>query len=264
MVTPQEARELNPFLDPHVLTGAAYSPEDGWAEPALAVAAYAEAASELGVTILTQTQVQHIERTGTQIDAVVTHRGRIEAPAVVCAAGAWSAAIGDMVGIELPVVPVRRLIGFTRQAAHPYPRVPFTLDLETTMYFHNYRNALLLGISHSEPQGFDRDFDYTWLPEFNAAAQICAPSLIDPDLVGGWAGLYENTPDHNALIGEAATLPGFFYATGFSGHGFLQGPAVGELVADMYLGRESFMDPAPFSVERFSTVEPRMREAHII
>lgn len=264
MVTAAEAHELNPLLDPKALTGAAFSPADGYAEPALAIRAYADAATQLGVTILTRTQVQGIERTGDRIEAVVTHRGRIRTGAVVCAAGAWSAEIGRMVGVPLPVEPVRRLIGFTRQQAQPHPTVPFTLDLETTFYFHNYRNGLLVGISHDEEPGFDRDFDYAWLPEFNEAARICAPSLEHPDLVGGWAGLYENTPDHNAIIGEARELPGFFYATGFSGHGFLQGPAVGELVKDLYLGREPFMDVAQFSVDRFAASRVVLREVHII
>ena len=83
---------------------------------------------------------------------------------------------------------------------------------------------------------------------------MVAPSLAGQPLVGGWAGLYENTPDHNALIGKAA-VPGVFYATGFSGHGFLQGPAVGEIIRDLYLGREPFMDPTPFSADRFGTPE---------
>ncbi len=67
----------------------------------------------------------------------------------------------------------------------------------------------------------------------------------------GWAGLYETTPDNNALIGEAADVPRFLYATGFSGHGFLQAPAVGELVRDLYLGREPFLDVGPLAATRF-------------
>ena len=113
-------------------------------------------------------------------------------------------------------------------AGQPHPTVPFTLDLSTTLYFHNYRNGLLLGISNP-------DQDPGLVPgvqlragcrAFDEAAEIVAPTLAGQPLVGGWAGLYENTPDHNAMIGKA-DVPGVFYATGFSGHGFLQGPAVG-------------------------------------
>jgi sarcosine oxidase subunit beta len=66
------------------------------------------------------------------------------------------------------------------------------------------------------------------------------------------------------MIGKAEHLDGVFYATGFSGHGFLQGPAVGELVRDLYLGRESFMDPTLFSAVRFEGVRARITELHII
>ena len=86
--------------------------------------------------------------------------------------------------------------------------------------------------------------------------------LVGQPLVGGWAGLYENTPDHNAMIGKAA-VPGVLYATGFSGHGFLQGPAVGEIVRDLYLDRDPFMDPTAFSADRFGT-GALLTEVHII
>jgi sarcosine oxidase subunit beta len=84
-----------------------------------------------------------------------------------------------------------------------------------------------------------------------------APALLDLRRTGGWAGLYEITPDHNALIGEARSCSRFLYATGFSGHGFLQGPAVGEVIRDLYLGRVPFVDISPLSVERFTADAPR-------
>lgn len=90
------------------------------------------------------------------------------------------------------------------------------------------------------------------------------PSLEDPDLTEGWAGYYENTLDKNTLLGEASNLLGFFYATGFSGHGFLQAPAVGELMADLYCRKESFMDPAPFNAERLRDGDSRISEINII
>jgi sarcosine oxidase subunit beta len=141
--------------------------------------------------------------------------------------------------------------------------VPFTLDLSTTLYFHNNRHGLLLGISDpDEPPGYSRDVDHGWIAAFDAAAAVVAPSLVGQPLVGGWAGLYENTPDHNALIGRAA-VPGVLYATGFSGHGFLQAPAVGEIVRDLHLDRETIIDVRPFSADRFDH-GALLREVHII
>ena len=76
-------------------------------------------------------------------------------------------------------------------------------------------------------------------------------------MAGSWAGLYEVTPDHNALIGEAEQPARFLYATGFSGHGFLQGPAVGELVRDRFFRRPSFVDVTPLAADRFAADRPR-------
>lgn len=253
MVSAAEAAELNPFLRASALTGASYSPDDGWAAPVKVVEGYAKGARELGAILLNRTQVLDVQRTGDTIESVITNRGEIRTNAIICAAGAWSAEIGEMAGVPLPVEAVRRMVGLTRQQPSPHPRLPFTLDLSTTMYFHNYGNGLLLGISHLEKSGFCREYSYEWLREFNAAASVFAPELETPDLTEGWAGYYENTPDKNALLGESPHLPGFFYATGFSGHGFLQAPAVGELMTDLYLGRESFIDPAPFNAERFTS-----------
>ena len=183
---------------------------------------------------------------------------------VICTAGAWSQPVGEMAGVLLPVVPVRRQIGFTGPLMQPMPTVPFTLDLGSTLYFHNAGDGLLLGISDPDQcPGFGREFSYEWLAAFDKAASVVAPSLVGARLEAGWAGLYENTPDHNALIGKAHTPRNFLYATGFSGHGFLQAPAVGQLVTDLFLERDSFMDPHPFRADRFRAAEA-LSEVHII
>ncbi|GAA3633135.1 NAD(P)/FAD-dependent oxidoreductase [Microlunatus ginsengisoli] len=264
MISPDEAYELNPFLDPSRLLGASFSPRDGYAEPALVVAGYAAAASRYGARFAEHTEVFELGTGADGVHRILTRRGELRANAVVIAAGAWSTRLGAMLGLHLPIEPVRRQIGFTPQRPEPHPTVPFTLDLSTTLYFHNYRNGLLLGISDAEEEpGLCREFSYGWTRAFDAAAEVVAPALAHQPLVGGWAGLYENSPDHNAMIGRA-DVPGVFYATGFSGHGFLQGPAVGEIVRDLYLGREPFMDPTPFSADRFAAHGTRLDEVHII
>src|SRR5215217_1447133 len=265
MVTPAEAVVINPLLRQATLLGGSFSPRDGFAQPSKVIKAYTEAATQLGVAFCERTEVLDIQRSATAAHEMYTSRGVITANAVIIAAGAWSEKIGEMVGAYLPVEPVRRQIGITEQRAKPFPTVPFTLDLSSTVYFHNYWNAMLLGISNANQEpGFCREFSYQWTRTFDHAAEIIAPSLAHLPLVAGWAGLYENTPDHNALIGKAEHLDGVFYATGFSGHGFLQGPAVGELMRDLYLGRESFMDPTPFSAVRFERAQAPVTELHII
>lgn len=265
MVTPDEAWELNPLINREALLGASFSPRDGFAQPSRVVAAYAAAAKQLGVTVCEHTEVLDIQTESGAVREVHTNRGSITTETLVITAGAWSTRLGEMVGTYLPIEPVRRQIGMTSQQSTPFPTVPFTLDLSTTLYFHNYGDGMLLGISNQDQEpGFGREFSYQWVPAFDSAARIVAPSLAGRDLVAGWAGLYENTPDHNAMIGRSEITDGVIYATGFSGHGFLQGPAVGELVRDLYLERESFMDPQPFSASRFAGLLPALAEVHII
>lgn len=265
-ISAAECAQLNPFLDSSALVAGAFSPQDGYARPARVVEGFVKAAQQLGVTFLNNTEALDVEVGANGVEAIHTNRGTIRTQAAICATGAWSKHVGEMFGVDLPVEPVRRLIAFTPQQAKPHPTVPFTLDLGTTFYFHNSDNGMLLGISHDQEPGFCREFSYDWTQELNAAAGVVAPTLQHKEIVGGWAGLYENTPDHNAIIGQSEEVSNLFYATGFSGHGFLQSPAVGELVADMYLGRESFMDPTPFSVNRFSITanSTAAKELHII
>lgn len=265
MVSPEQAGRLNPLLETRSLLAGSFSPRDGFAQPAAVVAAYRAAAAGLGVLVAEHAEVLDIDAGGGGVRGVVTQRGSIRTGAVVCTAGAWSMQLGAMAGVHLPIRPVRRQIGITGSATERFPTVPFTLDLSTTLYFHNSSDGMLLGISNEDEEpGFGREFSRDWVPAFDRAAEVIAPSLVRRELTAGWAGLYENTPDHNAMIGSSATVDGFFYATGFSGHGFLQGPAVGELVRDLYLGRGSFLDPAPFSADRFSTASARIDEVHII
>ncbi len=183
----------------------------------------------------------------------------------VCAAGAWSQAIGEMVGTTLPVTPVRRQIVFTEPMPALPPVVPFTIDFATSFYFHREGRGLLLGMSDPEQEpGFHLGYSEEWLPRLGDAIAARAPRLLDVGLTDGWAGLYEVTPDHNALIGRSSTTPNFLYATGFSGHGFLQAPAVGEVIRDLHLGRTPFIDISPLTAERFTNGAQARPEAQIV
>jgi sarcosine oxidase subunit beta len=102
-----------------------------------------------------------------------------------------------------------------------------------------------------EVPGFRLTRSDAWLPRLGEVVERRAPALAGVGVTGGWAGLYEMTPDHNALIGRADDVEGFLYATGFSGHGFLMGPAVGEVVRDLYLGRETLVDVSGLRAGRF-------------
>ncbi|KAB2371442.1 NAD(P)/FAD-dependent oxidoreductase [Actinomadura montaniterrae] len=258
MITVAEARRLSPLIETGGLLAAAFSPDDGHCTPESVVLGYATAARRHGATLLTHCEVLGIDAPGGEVRAVETSRGRIAASAVVCAAGAWSARVGAMAGVDLPVEPLRRQIAFTGPMPDLPRPVPMTIDFTTSFYFHGEGEGLMLGMSDpDERPGFLLDRTDAWLPRLTGAIAARAPRLLDAGLAGGWAGLYEVTPDHNALIGEDGRVSRFLYATGFSGHGFLQGPAVGEVVRDLYLRREPFVDVAPLHAARFAGDRPR-------
>ncbi|WP_371600197.1 NAD(P)/FAD-dependent oxidoreductase [Streptomyces sp. NBC_00564] len=253
MIDPAEAHRLSPLISTDGLLAAAFSPDDGHCTPESVVQGYAAGARRHGATVLRHCEVTGIELRGDEITAVVTSRGRIETDTVVCAAGAWSRAIGAMVGVDLPVEPLRRQIAVTEPVPGLPPDLPMTIDFTSSLYFHTEGPGLLLGMSDpDETPGFSTEPHDRWIPRLYEAMERRAPALLDLRRAGGWAGLYEMTPDHNALIGEAGSCTRFLYATGFSGHGFLQGPAVGEVVRDLYLGRVPFVDISPLSAERFA------------
>lgn len=252
MITAAQARELCPLLAGDDILAAAFSPQDGHATPDAVVQGYASAARAHGAQIRVGCEVLDITTDGDEVRQVVTGEGVIRTDTVICAAGAWSRSCGRMVGVDLPVTPLKRQILFTEPIAGLPADLPMTIDFESTFYFHREGPGLLLGMSDPDEQpGFDLQRTDDWVPALIAAASRRAPRIADAGIRGGWAGLYEMTPDHNAIIGEARGVSRFIYATGFSGHGFLQGPAVGEILRDIVLGRPAFVDIAPLSAERF-------------
>ncbi|SDZ16975.1 sarcosine oxidase subunit beta [Geodermatophilus africanus] len=258
MISVAEARRLSPLIDPDGLLAAAYSPTDGHCTPEAVVLGYASAARRAGATLLPHCAVTGIDVRDGRVVGVRTGAGTIATDTVICAAGAWSAEVGSWAGVDLPVTPLRRQVVVTEPVPGLDPHTPFTIDFDTSFYFHAEGEGLLLGMSDpDETPGFRLGRSDGWLPRLGAAVERRAPALAEVGIAGGWAGLYEMTPDHNALIGRADAVEGFLYATGFSGHGFLMGPAVGEVVRDLYLGHDPFVDVTGLSAGRFAGADAR-------
>jgi glycine/D-amino acid oxidase-like deaminating enzyme len=265
MIDVSEAKQLSPLIGTDGLLAAAFSPDDGHCTPESVVAGYAAAARRRGATLLTGVSVTGLQTEGGQVQTVLTDAGTIGVGTVICAAGAWSRAVGQMAGTALPVTPVRRQVIFTEPMPGLPAVVPFTVDFASTFYFHREGRGLLLGMSDPQQEpGFHLDYSDDWLPRLGAAIGRRAPRLLEVGLTTGWAGLYEDTPDHNALIGRASAPSNFLYATGFSGHGFLQAPAVGEVIRDLYLNRAPFIDVSPLSAGRFAGDTQPRPETHIV
>jgi sarcosine oxidase, subunit beta len=253
-----EVRELCPIAGLDGVLAATYCALDGHASPEAVVQGYAAGARAHGASIVTGCALTDVQRQDGEVRSVETALGTIETGTVVCAAGVWSPEIARRVGVDLPVQPYLREVGFTGPIPGLPERIPLTIDFSSGLYFHREGPGLLFGMADpAQPAGLDAPTDPAWLEKVMDVADRRLPSLLDMGIAGGWKGYYEVSPDHTALVGESSDAARFLYATGFSGHGFLQGPAIGEIVRDLVLGDEPFVDVSPLSVDRFAHSVPR-------
>jgi sarcosine oxidase subunit beta len=245
-----EATEMVPGLEPGGLLAATYCPLDGYVTPEAVVSGWAAGARERGVRVRTGEEAIRIHVLGNRIRGVDTPRGRISTNIVVCAAGVWSREVAELAGIRLPVVGERRWMHYTPESGGlPHP-LPLTVDFGTGLYFHSEGEGLVFG--GREPE----------LEVLAAHAAKRLPVLTELPVRSSWWGYYEMSPDHNAIVGEVVEPGRFLYATGFSGHGFQQAPAVGEHLAELVAGFEPTIDLAAFSLDRFE--QGTVREEHFV
>jgi sarcosine oxidase, subunit beta len=258
LIDAEEAARLSPLAGLDGVLAATFCPLDGHASPEAVAQGYAAGARRHGATVSTGSPAMAVDVANGTVRGVVTEGGTIETGTVVCAAGVWSPAFARTAGFELPVEPVFREVVTTAPVDGLPETVPMTVDFSTGFYFHREGPGLLIGMAdRGQPAGFDEPTDPGWLERVIEVAARRAPDFLEMRIAHGWKGYYEVTPDHNGLVGEAEHPSRFLYATGFSGHGFMQAPAVGEIVRDLVLGRDPFIDVGPLSVERFARAAPR-------
>lgn len=238
MLGPDAVRGLVPAVFTDDLVGAAYCPKDGYATPEAVVQGYAKAARRLGASVRVGCRATGIHTANGRVAAVDTEAGRIATRTVVCAAGVHSADVARWVGFELPVRGEARWIHYSGQDAGISDAAPLTIDFSSGFYFHREPRGMIFG-------GRQRRLEDLYVPAVHRL-----PPLADLPIESSWWGYYDMSPDCNAMIGSSPT-EGFYYATGFSGHGFQQSPAVGEHVAELIVGHEPTLDLTPLSADRF-------------
>jgi sarcosine oxidase subunit beta len=158
-----------------------------------------------------------------------------------------------MAGLEIPVLPYRRHIAVTGTFPAVPRNTPMTVDFHTSLYFHPEGDGVLMGMSdRAEPPAFVTDVNWDFLEKMFEQAARRAPALAGAGVKTAWAGLYESTPDHQAILGPIAEVEGFWCAAGFSGHGFMQAPAAALLLTQLLLDKKSEIDISSFAFERFA------------
>ncbi len=245
-----------PQLRTDDILGGTFCPTDGFVDPHSVMMGFMLNARERGARLWLETQVTGIEVESDQIAAVITSRGRVATRVVVNAAGAWAAAVAEMAGVELPVEPLRRQLVPTEPFDQLPQRFPMVIDMSTGFHFRREGKGILLAWNDpAETVGFKTDFDVEFVEKILTRAASRVPVLAEAAVNPrrAWAGLYEMTPDHHAIIGPAPNVKGLYFVNGFSGHGVMHSPASGRIAADLILqGHSRLIDAAQLSVERFA------------
>ena len=244
-LTLDEVLTLVPPLQIDGLLGATYCPRDGIATPETVAQGYAQSASSRGVRIRQGCSVERIGVLGKKVHSVETTEGRIKTDTVICTAGVWSKDVAALAGIELPVSGEARWMHYSPENGGLPDTLPLTIDFTTGFYFHREGGGLAFGGREPTIEGVAT----------HATRRL--PLLEQLPIQASWWGYYEMSPDHNAIVGEVSQPTRFLYATGFSGHGFQQCPAVGEHLAELVARRTPTLDLAAFSLDRFAHGEPR-------
>lgn len=255
-IGPQDIAKIVPQLRVDDILGGTFCPTDGFVDPHSVMMGFMLNAREKGVRLWLDTTVTGIDVENNQVAGVETSRGLISTHAVVNAAGAWAAQIAEMAGAELPVEPLRRQLVPTEPFDQLPQRFPMVIDMSTGFHFRREGKGILLAWNDpKETPGFKTEFDSTFVEKILTRAASRVPVLAEAGVNPrrAWAGLYEMTPDHHAIIGPAPNVEGLYFVNGFSGHGVMHSPASGRVTADLVLqGHSDLIDASQLSVNRFA------------
>jgi len=251
LLEPQQVVAEWPAFDLDGIAIAAFERDAGYADPVLTTQGLLERARELGAEINLGHGVMSIERRGSAWN-VSTTDDLIAAERVLIAAGPWSAPLAAMVGADLPLTVERHIVATF--AWSDDTRVPAHGDLPNGYYFRPEGDELfLMGPLHPEPTVDPDDFDErvgtNEAERLGAGVVRRAPALRHATARGGWASLYDVSPDWQPVIGEIA--PGVFVDAGTSGHGFKLAPALGAHIADLLTGADADPGLEQFHPRRF-------------
>ena len=256
LVDAAEAARINPSLRMDGVLGGAFCPSDGFLRPLEILRGYLEAAQRQGAVLRCGTEVTGLTVRGGRVASVETARGSLVAGCVVDAAGPWAGEIARFANLELPVTPLRRQVACTVPTGVLPASMPMTLFCGDGFHLRvRDGRVLLLRPTPGDPQDpWDTSVEQDWLDAIVATARERVPALAEVpiDRARCWAGLYEMSPDHHALLGAAPGIDNLYFANGSSGHGVMHAPALGMLLAEQIaFGKSRTLDVRALRPERF-------------
>lgn len=260
LLSRDDIRAMTPDLMLDDVLFGVLGPEDGYAAPREVLRGFRAASEAAGAEYLHDEVVGVSVVSGRAAGVNLASGREIGAPLVVNAAGAWSGRVAALAGLSVPVEPMRQML-FRATLPYVWPyRFPMVIDPGGVHWRHDdgvvegEPDRIIVALTRwDEPVG--ENFEPArerWEREFLPALVRRLPAFGDLRDVEGWAGLYEMTPDHNPVLGEHPALPGFIFASGFSGHGLMMSPATGKIVSEMVMtGRSTTFDVSIFAPDRF-------------
>ncbi len=217
LLTPEEVAAGWPFLRTDDVTGATYSAKDGFAGPYEVTIAFANAAKQRGAVFHEQSEVTEILAERGRVRGAKTTIGEFSSDVVIAAAGPAVPALVKPLGVEVPVVPYRRHLFMTETFPEIPENIPFIIDSGTGLYFRKETGGIMLGmVDKSDPPTFNLNVDDGYLEKLVEAALSRVPLLEKANILNGWAGLYDTTPDHHAIVDAVDEVKGLYLAVGFS------------------------------------------------
>ncbi len=258
VLSPDEVARRFPQLATQDVAGGAWEPGSGYADGYATAAGFAAAARRLGAEIWEGTVARALVVEGGRVRGVQTSREAVDAGAVLVAAGPWTPGLLHPLGVDIPIRSSRQ------QVVHLAPpagwRLPAVVeDMVLGLYARpEAGDTVLAGVLEEEaeqivqPDSYSPGVDFDFVERIGTLWARRFPAARVAQVRGGYASLYDITPDWQPVLGTVPEVGGLFVAAGFSGHGFKLSPAVGEVLAALITGDTPPVDVSMFRLSRFA------------
>ncbi len=262
MLAPQEVAEVAPGYSGEGVALACYEEDAGVADPMATTQCFARRARELGAEVREGIEVTRLTVAGGRVTGVSTTGESFAAGTVIVAANVWSRALVAPLGIELPLSATRHPMVALRRpsdAAHRLEMHAVCLDMARSIYLRpEVGGVTLVGSTEnvftpSDPDHYAQGLSEDEIAFFRSSSGLCFPALKRAVPRGGWAGIYDDTPDFHPILDRLPGYEGLYCAAGFSGHGFKLSPVIGAWMAEFVLHGQKPADMQPLNFARFTS-----------
>jgi sarcosine oxidase subunit beta len=264
-VYPSEIEKINACIDTSEVVGGTFNPKDGKADPFEVVLALKEWLEGTEIELMQRTEVVGVEVEKNHVKAVKTTKKKIETSTILNAAGGWTPNIGEMMGIKIPIAPFRHQTIITEPLKLEQVKPMIIAPRYEDAYFTQTKEGGIIGgvgTPSTEKATYSMDETLDFEERVTRAFTRIMPCLSHVRIIRHWAGYYAMTQDNNPLLGEFK-IGGHYLAAGYSGHGFMMGPVVGESMAELMVKGKSSISLEYYDPYRIERGELRVEELRI-